>query len=70
MVCWDDCGLKKPMGDVRICVDLTMLNKSVKRENLPLPRVEVILATMEGSGVFSKMDPNSDFWPIEREEKS
>ena len=42
----------KTNGDVRICVDLTKLNKSVKRENFPLPRVEEILVTLEGSRVF------------------
>ena len=49
-------------GAVRICVDLTNLNKSVKRENFPLPRVEETLAMLEGSRVFSKMDANSGFW--------
>ena len=60
----------KTNGDVRICVDLTKLNKSVKRENFPLPRVEEILVTLEGSRVFSKMDANSGFWQIELEEES
>ena len=60
----------KTNGDVRICVDLTKLNKSVKSENFPLPRVEEILATLEGSRVFSKMDANSGFWQIELEEES
>lgn len=55
---------------VRICVDLTGLNKSVKRETFPLPKVEEILATLRGSAVFSKMDANSGFWQIELEEKS
>lgn len=60
----------KSNGDVRICVDLTVLNKSVKRENFPLPRVEETLASLEGSEVFSKMDANSGFWQIELEENS
>ena len=51
----------KTNGDVRICVDLTKLNKSVKSENFPLPKVEEILATLEGSRVFSKMDANLGF---------
>ena len=60
----------KTNGNVRICVDLTKLNKSVKRENFPLPRVEEILATLDESRVFSKMDANSGFWQIELEEQS
>ena len=51
----------KTNGDVRICVNLTKLNKIVKRENFPLPRVEEILATLEESRVFPKMDANSGF---------
>ena len=54
----------KANGQVRICVDLTALNKSVHRENYPLPRVEELLAGLEGSNIFSKMDANSGFWQI------
>ena len=60
----------KASGGVRICVDLTVLNKSVKRENYPLPRVEDTLELLEGSTVFSKMDANFGFWHIELEEGS
>lgn len=60
----------KSSGEVRICVDLTRLNKSVKRENYPLPRVEETLALLEGSQIFSKMDANSGFWQIELEKQS
>ena len=60
----------KTNRNVRICVDLKQLNKSVKKENFILPRVEEILATLDGSRVFSKMDANSGFWQIELEEES
>ena len=30
----------KTNGDVRMCADLTKLNKNVKKENFPMPRVE------------------------------
>ena len=48
----------KTNGDVKICVDLTKLI------------VEEILATLEGSRVFSKMGTNSAFWQIKLEEES
>ena len=54
----------KPNGQVRICVDLTQLNKSVKRETHPLPPVDHTLAQLAGSTVFSKLDANSGFWQI------
>ena len=60
----------KSNGKVRICVDLTQLNKSVQREFYPLPRLEEIMASLEGSTHFSKMDANSGFWQIRLEEES
>lgn len=54
----------KKNGKVRICVDLTKLNKSVKRERHPMPAVEQTLAQLAGAKVFSKLDANSGFWQI------
>ena len=54
----------KDNGKVRICVDLTNLNKSVKRERHPLPAVDQILAQLTGAQVFSTLDANSGFWQI------
>ena len=42
--CADMVVAPKSSGEVRICVDLTVLNKSVLRENFPLPRVEEYIA--------------------------
>ena len=55
----------KPNGMVRICVDLTKLNKSVCRERHILPSVEQVLAQIGNAKVFSKLDANSGFWQIE-----
>ena len=55
----------KPNGSVRICVDLTKLNKSVQRERHILPSVEQTLAQIGGAKVFSKLDANSGFWQVE-----
>ena len=60
----------KSNGKVRICVDLTQLNKSVMRETYPLPHLEDTLASLEGSRYFSKMDANSGFWQIDLAEES
>ena len=49
---------------VRICVDLTRLNESVRREHHPLPAVEQALVQLAGAQVFSKIDANSGFWQI------
>ncbi|XP_042071888.1 uncharacterized protein K02A2.6-like [Haplochromis burtoni] len=50
--------------EVRVCVDLTKLNNSVKRERHMLPSVEHTLGQLEGAKVFSKLDANSGFWQI------
>ena len=60
----------KKSGKVRICVDLSQLNKGVKRETYPLPRVEDALASLADAKWFSKMDANSGFWQIKLDEAS
>lgn len=54
----------KANSQVRICVDLTRLNLSVKRERHPLPAVDQTLALLAGAKVFTKLDANSGFWQI------
>ena len=54
----------KSKGRVRMCVDLSKLNESVKRERLVLPSVEHTLAQLQGASVFSKLDANSGFWQV------
>ena len=60
----------KPDGRIRICVDLTKLNESVRRERHMLPSVEQTLAQLGGATVFSKLDANSGFWQIELTKES
>ena len=54
----------KSNGTVRICVDLTALNKAVLREIHPLQSVDEQLAKLSGSQVFTKLDATSGFWQI------
>lgn len=49
---------------VRICIDLTRLNQSVKRERHSLPAVDQMLAQLAGVKVFTKLGTNSGFWQI------
>lgn len=60
----------KRNGDVRVCVDLTNLNKAVKREVHPMASVDENLAKIRGSRLFSKLDANSGFWQIPLAEES
>ena len=59
----------KGNGKIRICSDMTRLNKAVKREIHPMATVEGSLAQVKGN-VFSKLDANSGFWQIPLHETS
>ncbi|XP_054259732.1 uncharacterized protein K02A2.6-like [Macrosteles quadrilineatus] len=61
---------KKDSGNVRICVDLSKLNQSVRRQLHPIPGIEYTIAQIKGATVFSKLDANHGFWQIPLEEKS
>ena len=54
---------------VRICVDLTQLNESVKRSRHIFPAVEETLAKLQIAKIFTKLDSNSGFWqaPLTKE---
>lgn len=60
----------KKSGDPRICIDLTKLNESVRREKYILPSVEQTLGLLAGASVFSKLDANMGFWQIPLAEQS
>ncbi|XP_061167955.1 uncharacterized protein K02A2.6-like [Saccostrea echinata] len=56
--------IPKKNNCVRLCIDLTQLNKWVRRENFQLPSTEETLNRLAGTKVFSKLDANSGFWQI------
>ena len=53
--------IPKANGRVRICVDLTRLNESFRREVYQIPTVEETLGSLTEGSVFSKLDVNSGF---------
>ena len=61
---------QKSNGNVRVCVDLTQLNKYVQRENHPLPTTDTTLAKLAGAKFFSRLDANSGFWQIKLSQRS
>ena len=58
----------KPNGKVRVCVDLTALNRDMAREVHPMKTVDDNLAKLQGSTIYSKPDANSGFWQIPLDE--
>ena len=60
----------KPNGNVRICVDLTRLNKKVCREAYQMPKVEDTLGNIAKGAVYSKLYANSGFHQVPLSEES
>ena len=56
--------------DVRVCVDMSRANEVTVRERHPIPTIEEILYGLNGSTVFSKLDPKWGFHQVELEEES
>ena len=56
----------KSNGKVRICVNISKVNKNVCRETYLLPKIDSLL----GDIVFSMLDANSGFWQEKLAEKS
>ncbi|XP_064463117.1 uncharacterized protein K02A2.6-like [Ornithodoros turicata] len=54
----------KKNDKVRVCVDLTELNRFVLREWHPIPSVKHTLGRLSGATVFSKLDANAGFWQV------
>ena len=46
----------KSQGDIRLCIDMRRANEAILRERHPIPTVDEILHSLNGSKVFSKLD--------------
>ena len=54
----------KKNGSVRICVDLTRLNRSVQRQQFQLPTADQLFASLHGAKSVSTLDTASEFYQI------
>ena len=59
---------KPNKDDAHICVDIRHANEAMQREKFCIPTVDEAQEEMNGSTVFSKLDMNMGFHPIEIEE--
>ena len=55
----------KASGDIRLCVDMRRANEAIVRERLPIPTIDEVLESLNGSAVFSKLDLRWGFHQIE-----
>lgn len=62
--------VKKPNGNLRICLDPRNLNKAIKRSHYQFPTVNNIKANLAGAKFFSTVDANSGFWTVNLDEQS
>lgn len=60
----------KKSGDIRICVDLSVLNDNIEREYFPMASVDYTLSQFSNAKVFSVIDANAGFWQISLDEDS
>lgn len=62
--------VKKPNGDVRICLDPRDLNKYIKREHFKLPTLDEITSKLSGAKYFSTLDCKQSFWQTKLHKES
>ena len=62
--------VRKPNGDVRLCVDTRCANKAIIRERHPIPTIDEVLEDMQEASVFSKLDLKWGYHQIELSEES
>ena len=60
----------KKNGQIRVCIDFSELNKSIRRERFQIPVAEEIFVKMHGSKCFTTLDAESGFWQIPLNESS
>ncbi|UYV63687.1 hypothetical protein LAZ67_2005306 [Cordylochernes scorpioides] len=61
--------VKKRDGKYRFCVDNRKLNDLTVKDVYPIPGIDEVLDTLQGSKYFSEIDLKSGYWQIEVEEK-
>ena len=62
--------VEKADGRLRICLDLSDLNKVFKREHYPMPTAETVMSEMSDAKYFSKLDASNRYWQIKVDKES
>ena len=64
------CVWKKEKKDIRLCLDFRSLNKITERQIFPMPNIEQMLDSLNGSTYFSTIDLGSAYYQVKLTEKS
>ena len=62
--------IRKPDGNIRFCIDYRKLNSVTKKDSYPMPRIDDLLSSLQGSKLFSTMDIASGYWNVPMAERS
>ncbi|XP_028839495.1 uncharacterized protein K02A2.6-like isoform X3 [Denticeps clupeoides] len=62
--------VRKPSGNLRICIDPRPLNRALKRCHFPLPTIDDILPDLSRAKVFTVCDVKNGFWHVTLDEES
>lgn len=60
----------KSRGEIRLCIDMRQANQAITRRRYPIPTVDELLHTLNGSTVFSKLDLKWGYHQLELDNKS
>ncbi|UYV61247.1 hypothetical protein LAZ67_1004099 [Cordylochernes scorpioides] len=61
--------VKKRDGKYRFCVDYRKLNNVTVKDVYPIPRIDEVMDTLQGSTHFSAIDLRSGYWQVEVEKR-
>ncbi|UYV83011.1 K02A2.6-like, partial [Cordylochernes scorpioides] len=61
--------VKKRDGKYRFCVDYRKLNEVTVKDVYPIPRIDDVMDSLQGSKYFSAIDLKSGYWQVEIEER-
>ena len=64
------CVWKKEKKDIRLCLDFRNLNRITERQIFPMPNIEQMLDSLNGSLFFSTIDLGSAYYQVELTEDS
>lgn len=62
--------IRKPSGNLRICINPRPLNRALKRCHFPLPTIDDILPDLSRAKVFTVCDVKNGFWHVTLDEES
>lgn len=63
--------VKKQNGSTRFCCDFRKINRLVKADKFPIPRIDDILSSLNNTNMYTLLDLNNAFWslPVKKEDR-